>query len=588
MNFFKTLLASILGFFIAIAVCFIFFLLFISIMAGTVMGSSKETISIEDNSVLELSLSEPLVDYGERVFFKDFDITNEEYNGLNSVLRAIKNAKTDRHIKGIVLKSEGNLGGVAFAQELRKALQDFKTSGKFVLAYSNDISQLDYYLQTVADKIYLNPLGSVNLRGLSSEILFFKDLQEKTGVKMEVIRHGKYKSAVEPFLENQMSDNNRLQTTELLKAMWDVLATGIAESRGMTVEKVNEITTQLGGRTAVLAEQNGLVDSLLYRDEFEKIICEKVGEEDIKDVNFISIEDYAEAVIKPDTSKKKDLIAVIYADGEIMQGQGRSGVIGDETIIEALRKATDNEDVKAIVLRINSPGGDAFASELMHREISLAKAKKNVYVSMGNYAASGGYYIACAADKIFAEEGTITGSIGVFGVIPNVSTLAKNWGISAETVATHPNAQLYSSFQKPTEQFRKEMTESIEQIYSIFLDRVAQGRGKTAEQIDSIAQGRVWSGKEALAKGLVDEIGSLNDVIVYAAKENGLKDYKTISYPVFEMDFKDVFKRFGVRLMGENLRQEMGAPAYQIYQQVKRISNQRGIQARMEYDLNLQ
>ena len=589
MTFFKTLLATILGFFISMGICLLLFLIFISMMIGSVVGSSSgDEITVKDNSVLELAFNEPLTDYSERISFKDFDYTSQSYNGLNTTLKAIQKAKNDKRIKGIYLKSTGNIGGLAFAQELRKALIDFKSSGKFVLAYNDEVSQLDYYLQSVADKIYISQLGSVALRGLSSEVLFFKGLQEKTGIQMEVIRHGKYKSAVEPFLDNKMSDNNRLQITQLLNAMWSIIAADIAQSRNISVDKLNEIATNVGGRTAQLAKNNGLVDDILFRDEFEKIICYKTGSKSIDKVDFINIEDYAEAVIGKNSSHKtKDKIAVIYADGEIMQGEGRAEVVGNETIIRALRKAADKKEVKAIVLRINSPGGDALASELMHREIEITKKKKKVYVSMGNYAASGGYYIACNANRIFAEEGTITGSIGVFGVIPNVNALATNWGITAETVSTHPNAQWYSLYQKPTEQFRKEMTESIEQVYTVFLDRVAQGRGKTVAQIDSIAQGRVWSGKEALANGLVDELGSLNDAIAYAAKDNGLKEYRTISYPVFEMDFKTMFRRFGAQLRGNNLRDEMGVEAYEVYQQIKRIAQQRGVQARLEYDVKL-
>ena len=589
MTFFKTLLATILGFFISMGICLLLFLIFISMMIGSVVGSSSgDEITVKDNSVLELAFNEPLTDYSERISFKDFDYTSQSYNGLNTTLKAIQKAKNDKRIKGIYLKSTGNIGGLAFAQELRKALIDFKSSGKFVLAYNDEVSQLDYYLQSVADKIYISQLGSVALRGLSSEVLFFKGLQEKTGIQMEVIRHGKYKSAVEPFLDNKMSDNNRLQITQLLNAMWSVIAADIAQSRNISVDKLNEIATNVGGRTAQLAKNNGLVDDILFRDEFEKIICDKIGSKSIDKVDFINIEDYAEAVIgKTSSHKAKDKIAVIYADGEIMQGEGRAEVVGNETIIRALRKAADKKEVKAIVLRINSPGGDALASELMHREIEITKKKKKVYVSMGNYAASGGYYIACNANRIFAEAGTITGSIGVFGVIPNVNALATNWGITAETVSTHPNAQWYSPYQKPTEQFRKEMTESIEQVYTVFLDRVAKGRGKTVAQIDSIAQGRVWSGKEALANGLVDELGSLNDAIAYAAKDNGLKEYRTVSYPVFEMDFKTMFRQFGAQLRGENLRNEMGVEAYEVYQQVKRIAQQRGIQARLEYDVKL-
>lgn len=588
MNFLKTLLAAILGFFISMGICLLLFLLFLSVMVGSVVGSSKnDDISVSDNSVLELSFSEPLMDYSERVTFKDFDYTSESFNGLNTTLKAIEKAKTDSHIKGIYLKSNGNLGGLAFAQELRKALEDFKTSGKFILAYNNEISQLDYYLQTVADQVYIDALGSVNLRGLSSEILFFKGLQEKTGIQMEVIRHGKYKSAVEPFLDDHMSENNRLQTTELLKSMWHTIATGIAQSRNLPLERIDEIATELGGRTAALAKANGLVDGILFRDEFEQILCEKTGKKKIDDVNFIHIEDYAEAVVGKGSSKVKDKVAIIYAEGEIVQGEGRNGVIGHKTIIRALRKAADNKDVKAIVLRVNSPGGDALASEWMHREIDMTKKKKKVYVSMGNYAASGGYYISCNADRIFAEAGTITGSIGVFGVIPNASTLANQWGINAETVSTHPNAQWYSVFQKPTEQFRKETTESIERIYSIFLDRVARGRAKTVAEVDSIAQGRVWSGKEALANGLVDELGSVNDAVAYAAKENGLKEYRTVSYPVFEVDFKDVVRRYGMQLKGESLREELGNEAYEVFQELKKLSMQQGVQARLLYDVRL-
>lgn len=588
MNFLKTLLAAILGFFISMGICLLLFLLFLSVMVGSVVGSSKnDDISVSDNSVLELSFSEPLMDYSERVTFKDFDYTSESFNGLNTTLKAIEKAKTDSHIKGIYLKSNGNLGGLAFAQELRKALEDFKTSGKFILAYNNEISQLDYYLQTVADQVYIDALGSVNLRGLSSEILFFKGLQEKTGIQMEVIRHGKYKSAVEPFLDDHMSENNRLQTTELLKSMWHTIATGIAQSRNLPLERIDEIATELGGRTAALAKANGLVDGILFRDEFEQILCEKTGKKKIDDVNFIHIEDYAEAVVGKGSSKVKDKVAVIYAEGEIVQGEGRNGVIGHKTIIRALRKAADNKDVKAIVLRVNSPGGDALASEWMHREIDMTKKKKKVYVSMGNYAASGGYYISCNADRIFAEAGTITGSIGVFGVIPNASALANQWGINAETVSTHPNAQWYSVFQKPTEQFRKETTESIERIYSIFLDRVARGRAKTVAEVDSIAQGRVWSGKEALANGLVDELGSVNDAVAYAAKENGLKEYRTVSYPIFEVDFKDVVRRYGMQLKGESLREELGNEAYEVFQELKKLSMQQGVQARLLYDVRL-
>lgn len=587
MNFLKNVLAAILGFFISLGILFVLFLIMISVVSAS-LGASDTNITVKDDSVLELEFKTPLKDYGERVYFEDFDYTMEEFNGLNSVLKAIKYAKTDDKIKGISLKSNGNLQGLAFIQELRAALEDFKTSGKFVLAYNDIIPQSDYYLQTVADKIYVSPLGGMTFRGLASEVLFFKDIQEKTGVTMEVIRHGKYKSAVEPFLDNKMSEENRLQISELLNSMWNIIASDISKSRNISVEKINEIATNLSARTPQLALENKLIDGVLFKDEFDQILCEKTGKKEIKDVNFINIEDYAESVsTKAGKNQSKDKIAVIYAEGEIMYGSGSAGIVGDETIIKSLRKAVDDKNVKAIVLRVNSPGGSALASELIHREIEVTRKRKKVYVSMGNYAASGGYYIACNADRIFAEEGTITGSIGVFGTVPNVSKLAESWGINAEQVTTHANALEYSLFEKPSESFLTETRESVENVYNIFVDRVARGRGMTIERVNEVAQGRVWGGKAALNLGLVDEIGNLDDVLAFASKENGLKEYNVVSYPVFKTNFKELLDGYSISLKTNILREEMGKEAYEMYQKVKILLNQKGVQARMNFDVNL-
>lgn len=588
MNFLKNVLAAILGFFISIGIFFIFFLIFISMMVSS-LGTTDTNVIVESNSVLELDFKTPLKDYGERVHIEDFDYTIEEFNGLNSILQAIEHAKTDDRIEGITIKSTGNVGGLVFAQELRRALQDFKTSGKFVLAYNEEIPQTDYYLQTVADSIFLNPLGYLNFRGLSSEVLFFKDIQEKTGVTMEVIRHGKYKSAVEPFLDNKMSEENRLQITELLNSMWNVIVEDISEDRKISVEKLNKIANNLEARTPKLAKDNNLIDGVIFKDEFEQILCEKTESSQINEVNFINIEEYAENVVNKATLKKqKDKIAVIYAEGEIVYGMGQPGIIGNETITESLRKASEDENVKAIVLRVNSPGGSALASELIHREIDLAKKHKKVYVSMANYAASGGYYIACNADRIFAEEGTITGSIGVFGAYPNVNKLAEKWGINAEQVTTHSNSLEYSLFEKPTESFIKEAKESVENIYDIFIDRVANGRNMSVEQVNNIAQGRVWSGREALQNGLIDEIGTLNDVLSFVSKENALGSYDVESYPIYKTNLKEIFQKYPISLKATTLQEKMGKEAYKMYQKVKNLSEQEGIQARMWFDINLE
>lgn len=586
MNFLKNVLASILGFFISIGIFFVLFLIFISIVTSSL--SSDEEVAVKDNSVLELEFRTPLKDYSERVHLEDIDYTIEEFNGLNSILKAIRYAKTDDRIKGITLKSTGNVQGLASARELRAALTDFKASGKFILAHNDIIPQSDYYLQTVADSVFLSPIGNLNFRGLSSEVLFFKDFQDKTGVTMEVVRHGKYKSAVEPYLDNKMSEENRLQISELLASMWDIIVNDISKNRNIPVEKLNAIANDLEARTPELAKKNNLIDDILFKDQFDQILCKKTNTEKIDDVNFINIEDYAENVVNKAVAKKaKDKIAVIYAEGAILYGRGSSGSIGDETIIEALRKAVKDKNVKAIVLRVNSPGGSALASELIHREIEIARQHKKVYVSMGNYAASGGYYIACNAERIFAENGTITGSIGVFGTAPNVSKLAEKWGVNAEQVTTHNNSLEYSLFEKPSESFIKETTESVENIYNIFVDRVAKGRGMTIEQVNEVAQGRVWSGKDAKRLGLVDEIGTLEDAIHFASKENEIDNYEVVSYPIFKTSLKEIFNGYSMSLKTKSLKEELGEEAYKMYEKIRILSQQKGIQARMIFEINL-
>lgn len=587
MNFLKNVLAVILGFFISMGIMLLIFLVFISVIGSAFGTKGNETVEVKNNSVLELDFKAPLKDYGERIYLEDFDYLVEEFNGLNSVLKAIEYAKTDSRIKGISLKSTGNIEGLATASEIRKALENFKTSGKFVYAFNDAISQTDYYVQSVADSVFISPLGELTFKGLSSEVLFFKDIQEKTGVTMEVIRHGKYKSAVEPFLSNTMSDDNRLQISELLNSLWEVIVQDISESRKISVENLNQIAHNLDARTPQLALKNKLIDRIIYNDEYENLLCTITKSEKIEDVNFINIEDYAENVSNKNIKKSSDKIAVIYAEGEIIYGKGTNGVVGHTTISQSLRKAVEDNSVKAIVLRVNSPGGSALASELMHREIELAKKHKKVYVSMGNYAASGGYYIACNAHRIFAEKGTVTGSIGVFGMLPNVSKLAEKWGINAEQVSTHSNALDYSFFEKPTESFIKITTESVENIYSVFLERVAKGRNMSIEQVNEIAQGRVWSGSEALKKGLVDEIGNLDDVLAYVANENGLENYSVKNYPVFKTTIKDILDGYSMSLKIKSLENEFGKEAYQMYEKIRLLSQQKGIQARMYFDVNL-
>ena len=505
MKFLSNVLATIVGIFLF---CCIFFFGLLLISA---LFSSDGKVSVKENSVLEINLEDVSYDYAGKTYIKDINYFDAKHNGVTDIINAIKEATKDENIKGISLLNNKSQLGLAQTKAVRDALQEFKKSKKFVYAYADYLSQGEFYLASVADKLYLNPAGELEFKGLSSEVIYMKDLQEKSGIKMEVIRHGKYKSAVEPFLNQEMSAENREQLTALLQSVWSTIAKDISNSRNISVDELNIIADSLKGRTPVLALQNKLIDKIAYEDEYHNLIKKELKTKEDEDYETIDIIDYARniATSAKDYSKK-DIIAVIYAQGEIASGEGEVNVIGEGSIKRALKDAREDEDIKAIVLRVNSPGGSALTSELIWREIEITKKTKPVVVSMGNYAASGGYYIAAGANRIFAEPNTITGSIGVFGVLPNMTQLSKNIGINAEQVKTHAQANGYSVFEPLDNNFKNLMVENIETIYTTFLERVANGRKMTTAQVDSIAQGRVWAGVEAKKIGLVDEIGGLD------------------------------------------------------------------------------
>ena len=587
MKFIGNVLATIIGIFIF---CMIFF--FGIILIGAVFGGDDDTVTVKKNSVIELDLSEVSLDYAGKINFKDFNYFETNHNGLTDVLNAIDNAKTDDKIQGIsILKNQSNLG-LAQSQAIRKKLADFKKSGKFVVAYSDYLTQKDYYLNSVADTVYLNPIGELDFKGLSSEVLFMKELQEKTGIKMEVIRHGKYKSAVEPYLNQEMSPANREQVTVLLNSVWNTIVSDISESRNISIDSLNAIANQLNARTPELALAHNLIDKVSYEDEYHNAIKTKLKVAKKEDYNTISILDYAKnnATSISDYTKK-DIIAVIYAQGEIRGGEGEVNIIGEGSIKRSLKAAREDKNVKSIVLRIDSPGGSALTSELIWREIELTKKIKPVVVSMGNVAASGGYYIACNANTIFAEKSTITGSIGVFGMLPNMSTFAKNIGINAEQVKTHDNASGYSLFEPIDENFKKITLESIETIYGTFLKRVAEGRKMTTAQVDSIAQGRVWTGTDALKIGLVDKIGGLEDAIKHAATLGKTKSYQVENYPEYEQSFEDLLNNLtGISMFQTKdalLREHLGEESYLLIQQIKKANQLKGVQALMPFELNI-
>jgi protease-4 len=587
MRFLGNVLATIVGIFIF---CMIFF--FGIIIIGAIAGSGEDTVSVKKNSVIELDLSKVSLDYAGKTNYKDFNYFEADHDGVTDILNAIEAAKTDDKIKGISILNNQSQLGLAQSKAVRDKLEEFKKSGKFVYAYANFFTQGEYYLNSVADQVYLNPMGEVDFKGLSAEILYMKDLQEKTGVKMEVIRHGKYKSAVEPFLAQEMSPENREQMTVLLNSVWNTIATDIAKSRKLSVIQLNAIANTLGARTPELALANKLIDKVAYEDEYHDAIRTKLKLDKKEKYDFVSITDYAKtAATSVEDYSKNDIIAVIYAQGEITGGEGDVNVIGEGSIKRSLQEAREDDDVKAIVLRVDSPGGSALTSELIWREIEITKKAKPVVVSMGNYAASGGYYIAANADRIFAEPNTITGSIGVFGMLPNMNQLGKNIGINAEQVKTHDNASGYSVFEPIDENFKGYVLESIERTYATFLKRVADGRKMTTAQVDAIGQGRVWTGIDAHKLGLVDEIGGLDAAIKYAAKLGKTSSYRTENYPEYEKNFEDLLANFtGIAMFKTKeqlLKEQLGEEGFQMLEQIKRVKSRKGIQAMMPYEIEI-
>ena len=586
MRFLGNVLATVIGLFVF---CMIFF--FGILFIGAIFGGSSEKIDVKSNSVIELDLSEVTTDYAGKFNYKEFDYFDARHDGLSDVINAIEVAKEDDDIKGISILNDNSNLGMAQIKAVRKALENFKKSGKFVLAYNNVFSQKEYYLNSVANSVYLNPVGEMEFKGLSSELLFFKDFEDKYGIKMEVIRHGKYKSAVEPFLENKMSDANREQISALLNSVWNSMLTDISISRTIPTTKLNDIANQLGARTPEMAKYQHLIDKVAYEDIYHNDIRKRLKVDADEDYNSIKILDYANNVAT--TSKEsasKDKIAIIYAQGEIGSGEGDVTTVGELSMRRALQDAKKDDKIKAIVLRIDSPGGNALTSDLIWRDIELTKKVKPVIVSMGNLAASGGYYIACNADKIFAENNTITGSIGVFGLLPNFTNLTSKMGINSEQVSTNQNAADYSVFKPLNDNYKFIAQEGVEKVYTTFVTRVATGRKMSFAQIDAIAQGRVWSGAEAIKIGLVDKIGGLDDALQYAADLVKIKKFKTQNFPVYEKDFHDLLGNLGVPFMKSKesfIKEEIGEENYKIIEQIRRVQSKKGIQASMPFEINI-
>ena len=587
MKFLSRVLATVTGIFVFLFISF--FLLFLIGKSLSKMGADDTKIA--ENSILELRLNFPIQDNAGNVKYKNFPFLDEnKKNGLFDLVNAIDYASTDDNIKGITIEPKFLLAGITQTKTLREALLRFKESGKFVTAYADIYTQLDYYLSSVADTIYINPVGDLDFRGLATELLYMKDIQEKTGVKMEVIRLGKYKSAVEPFLDNEMSEENREQISSYLNSIWSNLRKEIGESRNIDMEYLDQIANDLLARTPERAIEVGLADKIAYYSEYEAALRSALGVKEEKEIDRINLVDYTVKIGRQNAYKyNKDKIAVIYAQGEIVYGDGGVKRIGPKEMNDAIIKAKNDKAVKAIVLRVNSPGGSALTSELIWKELEEAKKVKPVVVSMGDFAASGGYYIAAGGDKIFAEPSTITGSIGVFGMLPNIKGLADKIGINAQQVATNDNAVPFSLFEEMTESQEEFIREGILDVYDLFKSRVAEGRGMTLDEVEEIAQGRVWTGEEALAIGLVDELGGLDAALQYAAEQVNLEAYQIKEYPEFEVDLQRMLRSYGITQTADDLVKEtVGEDLFNILEQAKEQTERKGVQLLFPYSTKIQ
>lgn len=593
-SFFKYLLATVVG---MLLVSLIMFFVMIGSLGSLLSKGSVSSVSVKENSVLQIDLNKTVNDQARTSGLSGISPLNPKFDmskslGLNEMLRVIKAAKNDDKIKGIYLNCENSGLGLATTQELRKALSDFKESGKYIYSYADGYSSSEYHLVSLADSVFLQPQGMLTFQGLGARLMFFTRFLQKVGVEMQVIRHGQFKSAVEPFFRTDMSPANRHQYEVMFGSMWPVILADVSASRGLSEARLNEIADSLLGFTATSALRAGLVDALVPRSYIkEKILPARMGVADSlweKELNIVSYGDYLANLNAAKSKKAKDKIAVVYAEGEIVGGEGSGNGIGTDLAAQ-IQKAVKDKNVKALVLRVNSPGGSVLTADIIYQELMKVKAKMPVVASYGNYAASGGYYISCMADRIFAQPNTLTGSIGVFGTIPNAQELlTKKLGFDFDEVKTNKNATAFKSMSRPMNAYEKAMMQqNIEEIYEGFVSKVAAGRGMTWAQVDSIGQGRVWSGTSALQIGLVDTLGGLEDALACAASLAGLENYTVVEYPK-EKDFMaqlmEMFSAKASAKMQLRMTEEMGAEwseAYRLLMQL-RDANEPQVWARME------
>ena len=589
-DFLKFTLATVTGL-ILTGIIFIF-LGVISILS---IASSAETETIvKKNSVMVLNLNGTLVERTQEDFNSMItQLTGDGTNsyGLDDILSSIKKAKENENIKGIYIKANTLATSYASLEAIRTALIDFKESGKFIVAYSDIYTQGLYYLSSVADKVLLNPQGAVEWAGLASTPIFYKDLLSKLGIKMEVFKVGTYKSAVEPFTSTEMSPANREQISAFLGSIWSQVTSGVSESRNISVDSLNIIADEM--MMFYPAQKNvecGLVDTLIYQNDVRDYIKQMAGLTKDDKIRMLSLSDMIN--IKRNTPKDKsgNIVAVYYATGEIVNES--SSMLSDEAIvgskvIKDLRKLKDNEDVKAVVLRVNSPGGSAFASEQIWHAVKELKTEKPVIVSMGNYAASGGYYISCIADSIVAEPATLTGSIGIFGMFPNVEGLTNKIGVTSSVVKTNTFSD-FGNVMRPLNNDEKGLMQMmITRGYYLFVDRCAEGRNMTREQIEKVAEGRVWTGEMAKELGLVDELGGIDRALEIAVAKAGIENYSLKSYPAKESFLTNLLNLSGGNFIESQIMKNKLGSYYSDFNLLRTIQEREMIQARLPFELNV-
>jgi len=586
-QFFKFVLASMTGCLFTFIIIFIF--LFI-IIASISSFSKKEIVVVSENTVLSLTLNQPIYDRSsnnpfENIDFATFKATN--LIGLNDIIKNIRKAKTDNRIKGIYLDLSNIDAGIATVEEIRNALIDFKLSKKFIISYGEVYTQKAYYLASVSDKIYMNPEGILDFKGLNAQVAFIKGTLQKLEIEPQVIRHGKYKSAIEPLILDKMSDASKEQTLTFINSIWEVMINNISESRNISTTELNNIADSLKTQIPEDAVTCKLIDKLMYKDEVLSDLRQRLGIGDNKKINMLSLHKYKDVPENITPKRSKNKIAIIFATGDIVSGEGDERTIGSENLAETIRDARKDSSIKAIVLRINSPGGSALASEVIWREVYLASKVKPVVASMGDVAASGGYYIACAANKIVASPNTITGSIGVFGILPNMKGLFNNkLGITFDNVKTNKYADIGDISRPLNESEKLIIQNSIERIYKTFITHVADGRKMTTAQIDSIGQGRVWSGVDAKRIGLIDDFGGLDKAITIAAKLAKLDNYKLIDLPKQKDPIAQIVEQLTGNTKINFISNELG-DSYKYYEYIKSLTKMNGVQARLPYNIDI-